>query len=643
MELAVRMFSERHCEVVWQKKTVAAIHLDPATLPPIPVGVVAIESSGELTGKHLILRPLNPSEPPGYPIAQTIPLPAKPYFVTATDLNQDGHQDLVTANRGPLDGRSANNTVSVSLGSASGRFSSPSHFEVGTGPYTVEDTDGTNDLLVASFYEWRGRCLTILSGAEVLRRHALARFKPECALRLGSRSKHAAFQRSNLQINPREGFRLRFRLQRIIGGPLEIWLGFRGDSIADRSGLLLQLESKRLDLWARESGKWDRFSADFDGRVGTGDVVELAVSGGSEIALLINGETQSRFSLSDRFKKHSGRLPVGSFGFQVANPSVELLIDDVEVLNGAGDRRFVYDDFNDGDLSAWKDLGGNGSMTACSAGYQLLNGRSSVRLRTLRPVKAKASNWPQPGCTSLAARDFNGDGHVDIAAVCWTSDSLHLLRGDGKGRFTPVEHHQSSQIGHGLRDIKTADLDGDGQLDLAITCYVSNHIAIFRGLGDGRFCFSGRYSSGGRTPYHLAVGDLDGDDLPDIVVGNYSGALRVFRNRGAGLEFEVAQTLSRFGAADRRQNEIRDVAIADFNQDGTPDLAVACASPHSGYVSFLHGSPGKSVMPDFATVSNVYLGRRPRSFFFADLFGNGCLAGGIIRHDANDLLILKLP
>ena len=55
----------------------------------------------------------------------------------------------------------------------------------------------------------------------------------------------------------------------------------------------------------------------------TGDVVEVAVSRGYRIALLINGVAQSSFDLREKLKKESAQLPVGSFGFQVANPSVE--------------------------------------------------------------------------------------------------------------------------------------------------------------------------------------------------------------------------------------------------------------------------------------------------------------------------------
>ena len=645
--IAARVWDRRHLEIVKDGRVEAAFYLDPKLLTSFagtPDGRIAIESAGRLQGGDLKTVLLDVRKRSGFQVVQSIPVTVGPYFVTAADLDGDGVDDLLAANRGPLFRFSANNTISWMRGIGDGQFMDPVHFEIGTGPYTVEvadvDEDGVDDILAAAFYDWRGRGLAALSGKDVLR-VATERNRPERSLRLSSRKGVAAFRLRDADIGAGESFRLVFRLQRIVHGSLDVWLGFNGSEMNDRKGLLIQLKPEALDLWAREGLDWDNFKAPLDGRFGTGDEIEFVVSDGSAITLKINGQACASFHLKGRFQRSGGRLPTGSVGFQIANSSVEAVIDDVLISTADKSRVLFRGDFGSGDLSAWESLAEEGEISAIPTGHRLTEGLSFIRAPGLKPVKSKDAKWPIPGTTSLAARDYDGDGHIDLATVSWTSDALCVYRGDGQGRFRLLEHHQSAEIGIGLRDIKAADLDGDGVLDLAITCYVSNHVAVFRGLGNGKFRFERRYDSGGRTPYHLAIADLNGDGREDIVVGNYSGQVKILTNSGAGLEFATAATLSAFGAHWDKQNEIRDVAVGDFDNDGIADIAIACASPDSGYLSVLGGQPAGGGAVSFKPAVNHFLGFRPRSLVIRDFNADGAVDIAVARHDANDILVLK--
>src|SRR5690606_35762355 len=72
------------------------------------------------------------------------------YFLTVADINNDGNDDVITANM-------LNDTVSILLGNGTGGFATPIHIPVGDAPYsvTVEDIDGDDfmDLMVANFDE----------------------------------------------------------------------------------------------------------------------------------------------------------------------------------------------------------------------------------------------------------------------------------------------------------------------------------------------------------------------------------------------------------------------------------------------------------------------------------------------------------
>jgi hypothetical protein len=93
-------------------------------------------------------------------------------------------------------------------------------------------------------------------------------------------------------------------------------------------------------------------------------------------------------------------------------------------------------------------------------------------------------------------------------------------------------------------------------------------------------------SSGGRLRQGLAVGDLNNDGIPDLVVANYgqlnkTGNLAVLLGNGDG----TFQQATLFSAGVRPH----DVVVGDFNNDGNPDVA-AIVGDFGGFVSVLLGT-----------------------------------------------------
>src|SRR5438132_14251386 len=60
--------------------------------------------------------------------------------------------------------------------------------------------------------------------------------------------------------------------------------------------------------------------------------------------------------------------------------------------------------------------------------------------------------------------DFNGDGHLDIAAVNGRYGGMDVLLGDGHGNF---QAPQTSAVGAFVYPVVVGDFNGDGHLDLA--------------------------------------------------------------------------------------------------------------------------------------------------------------------------------
>src|SRR5207237_4721358 len=116
----------------------------------------------------------------------------------------------------------------------------------------------------------------------------------------------------------------------------------------------------------------------------------------------------------------------------------------------------------------------------------------------------------------------------------------------------------------------TNDFNSDGNEDLAIVNQTTNNVAILLGHGDGAFSeATGSPISSGNGPVAIAAGDLNRDAKPDLAVVNQTDdAVSIFLNNGDASFAPGPAPLLQTGASPTG------VAIADFNQDGLPDMAV---------------------------------------------------------------------
>src|SRR3989304_1266962 len=85
--------------------------------------------------------------------------------------------------------------------------------------------------------------------------------------------------------------------------------------------------------------------------------------------------------------------------------------------------------------------------------------------------------------------------------------------------FAPVVNYS---VGGCHTTVFCADLDGDGDLDLAVSNIYSGNVSILKNNGDGTFQAKVDYGTGA-YPYRLARGDLDGDGDGDLVAANDLG------------------------------------------------------------------------------------------------------------------------
>ncbi len=181
----------------------------------------------------------------------------------------------------------------------------------------------------------------------------------------------------------------------------------------------------------------------------------------------------------------------------------------------------------------------------------------------------------------MALGDFKGNGILDIAVASGVNT---FLLGNGDGTFTPGTPLPLQ--GYSAMDsIVAADFNDDGRLDLALTSAVDGHSYILFGNGDGTF-------QAPRVGMAGTVADLNSDGKPDLILGAvpdngvcWPSAAQVLLGNGDGSFQQPSSFFISCGT----------VIVADFNQDGAPDVAAGSTTP--GAVAVMSSAAFKAISP----------------------------------------------
>jgi FG-GAP-like repeat len=173
----------------------------------------------------------------------------------------------------------------------------------------------------------------------------------------------------------------------------------------------------------------------------------------------------------------------------------------------------------------------------------------------------------------LSFGDLNGDGRPDVATANGT-DAVSVSLNSGDGSFGSPRGYPT---GRASRRLEIGDLNGDAKADLA-TANDSGSVSVLLNRGGATLAAPRNYRTG-RDPADLAIADLDGDGRPELVTANRAGAaentVTVLANRGGGT------FLARNYEADLGPLQ---VAVGDLNGDRLPELVTANTTPDAVFV-----------------------------------------------------------
>lgn len=214
--------------------------------------------------------------------------------------------------------------------------------------------------------------------------------------------------------------------------------------------------------------------------------------------------------------------------------------------------------------------------------------------------------WPTGATpTSVAIADLDGDGDRDLAVADRYAPAVSILKNTGAGTFLPKTDFPT---GAGVTWVAIADLNHNGRPDLVTADQDANTMSVLLDDGSGGFGAPVPYSTGD-GPTSLAIDDFDHDGDADVVVANLlSSSVSVRLGIGDGTfgprtDFPTA-------------NGAFSVAAFQLNSDGNTDLVVACVNADRVSVLLGNGNGMFDPKTDYVT------GSWPFSVAIADLTGD---------------------
>lgn len=374
------------------------------------------------------------------------------------------------------------------------------------------------------------------------------------------------------------------------------------NKLTGQSTTLFQLQNApAADLPATSFGpKYDFATGDSPENLALGDFdnngkTDLAVvnSGSNTVSVIENKSTLKNIVLSKFFDVETGGGPVavavadfdgdGKQDIAAAN-SVDNTVSIIRNSSVSGSTSFQfkvdYPTATNPQAIAVGDFDLDGRPDIVTANFTNSGSISILRNTSTLGISFAAKQDISMGSftSSVAVGDLNRDGKLDIVVTNANSNNVSVLLNNAVGTigFAPKVDYT---VGNFPLSVVVGSTDGDLHLDIAATASSGNAITVLRNTGDGTFV-PGNSPSSPTSPNYIAIGDLTGDAMQELVYSAGNSTLAFAKNSlGSGFSPHVSLTTAQDASG---------VAIADMNLDGAADII---NTQQSGKVTVWPGLP----------------------------------------------------
>lgn len=179
---------------------------------------------------------------------------------------------------------------------------------------------------------------------------------------------------------------------------------------------------------------------------------------------------------------------------------------------------------------------------------------------------------------SVDLADVDQDGDLDLViGNRSSSQDNRLYTNDGSGNFQDrnTAVNDSSYTARSTSTVRFADVNMDGDPDIVVANRNARNVVLLGNPAPGVFGFPTREdlaNSGQTDSSSVAIGDLNGDGAPEIVVGNRQNERNdLYINNGDTVDVPYGQRLD----LSNDQHYTDWIEIADLNNDGANDIVIA--------------------------------------------------------------------
>lgn len=225
-----------------------------------------------------------------------------------------------------------------------------------------------------------------------------------------------------------------------------------------------------------------------------------------------------------------------------------------------------------------------------------------------------------PHTHGVAAGDFNRDGLVDLVTDSWGNDQVEVMFGDrhdlfkSPGKFFKVGKRPYQRL-------RAGDVNGDGADDIVTTNTEGNNVTILLSDGKGGFNESvGSPFACGDAPFGIAISDVNADGKADLAVINSPGSMGEGKGKN-GLTLLLGDGKGKFtimpGSPFEAGKIPNRIAAGDVNGDEVNDIIVADNDTNKIYLFIMNKNGSVSAQ------SSITVGNHPKGIVIADLNADG--------------------